>query len=231
MSTLAQLSVELRKGTGKGAARALRREHKIPAIIYGGGKAEITIALPEKELTQEYQRGYFTSRVYDMNVAGEKIHAIPRDVQLHPVTSAIEHVDFQRVHPHEKVRVFIPVRFLNTDRCIGIKRGGALNIVRRSIEFLCDVDAVPEKIEVDVLDVNIGHTVHVSSIKLPAGVSPVIDDRDFTIASIVGRGKDDDTAATADAAAAAAPAAAAADPKKAGDAKKAPEKKAPEKKK
>ncbi len=220
MGNAAQLKAEPRKQSGKGGARAVRREGKVPAIVYGGNAEELPISLCHKTITTEYQRGYFTSRVFDMEIGGKNIHVIPRDVQLHPVTDSIEHVDFQRIQQHAQVRVNVSLRFLNGDKCIGIKRGGALNIVRREIEFTCDVDAVPEKIDIDLATVNIGQTVHVGDIALPRGVEPVLK-RNFTIASVVGRSKDDETAD----AATAAPAAAAADDKKKDEKKKEEKKK------
>lgn len=215
-----------REGQGKGAARAMRRTGNVPAIVYGHNQQPVKISLPLKELTLQYRKGAFFNKIVDIKLDGKQFHALPRDVQMHPVTDVIEHADFQRVEKDSIIHVFVPVKVLNTEKSIGLKRGGVLNIVRHEIELVCKPDAIPPAIEVDVLNVDIGHSVHINSITLPEGTATAIKGRNFTIVTVAGRSKEEEevrpTAAAAEGAAApaagaAAPAAGAAAP--AGDAK------------
>ncbi|MDB2414480.1 50S ribosomal protein L25/general stress protein Ctc [Rickettsiales bacterium] len=197
MSEVLKLEANARDGVGKGVSRALRREGRIPAIIYGGKeKGETKISLPFKEVFVEYNKGHFTSKLVDLEIGKETLRVLPREVQIHPVTDAPLHVDFIRLEKGAKVNVFVQVVFINKDTCPGIRRGGVLNIVRRDIELVCDVDAIPQKLVVDLNGRAIGDSIHLSHIKLPEGVVPVINDRDFTVATIVGRTAKEDTAAT-----------------------------------
>lgn len=199
-----------RTEAGKGAARALRRAGNIPAILYSAGTTNTSFSITEKELTLAYKKGAFTNKLVELTIDGKKLFALPRDVQMHPVTDRIEHADFLQVTKDSKVTVSVPVKVLNAERSIGLKRGGALNIVRHEIELECTPENIPSKIEVDILNVNIGTSLHISAIELPKGVAPAIK-RDFTVVTITGRAaKDEDEAAPA--AAAAAPAKAAAKP-------------------
>lgn len=199
-----------RENTGKGASRAIRRDAKIPAIIYGNSQESVKISLPLKEVTLEYKKGSFFNKIVDIKLAGKTIHALPRDVQTHPVTDVIEHADFQQVDKNSIIHVWVPVKVLNQDRSIGIKRGGVLNIVRHEVELLCKPDSIPNAIEIDILNLDIANSVHINDIKLPANTNPAIKDRNFTLVTIAGRsGKEEENpAAAAQAAAAATPAAA-----------------------
>lgn len=188
VTTVVQLNAEKREGVGKGAARALRREGKIPAIIYGGTKGEVSIATDFRELNIEYQKGHFSSKVVELDVAGEKIRTLPRDIQIHPVTDDVLHVDFQRITKDQKVRVMVPVVLKDADKSPGLKRGGVLNIVRRDVELSCDIDSIPSRLVINLESLQIGDSVHVSAVDLPEGATPTITERDFTIATIVGRG-------------------------------------------
>lgn len=190
-ASIASLDAENREKLGTGAARALRREGKVPAIMYVGGSEPVNIALNANELRQQYAKGRFRSRLIELNVAGKAVRALPQAVQTHPVTDQIEHVDFLRIEKGSNVRVKVPVVLKNVEKSIGLKRGGAINIVRHTVEFLCDPDVIPEQIEVDVLTTDIGTSVHIEDIKLPKGVTPVIQ-RNFTLITITGRGKADD---------------------------------------
>ena len=181
------LIAEKREKKGKGASRAIRREGKIPAIIYGNKTEEISIATDQKEIQKEYVRGNFTSRVYEIELGKEKITVLPRDVQLHPVSDIALHADFQRVENDTKVHVLIPVHFLNREKSPGLKRGGVLSIIRRDVELICRADSIPEFLELDLDGVKIGDSLHSHSVKYPEGVEPAIADRDFTIATIVGK--------------------------------------------
>jgi large subunit ribosomal protein L25 len=182
-----------RENTGKGDARALRREGKIPAIIYGEGNPVVSVALDANEVTTRYLRGGFFSTIVEINANGEKLMALPKDIQLHPVTDRIEHVDFMHVSDKSEIHVLIPVKILNRDRCKGLRRGGTMNVVRHELELICKPNNIPKAIELDVTSVDIGDSVHISQVALPEGVRPAIEDRDFTIATITGRGKKADS--------------------------------------
>ena len=209
------LQASVRNDHGKGASRLLRREGKIPAILYGKGQQPISIALPLKELTLEYGRGRFRSRLIDIKLDNNKtVKALPKDLQFNPVTDVIEHVDFIQVEAGMQLRVMVPVKFSGQEKSVGIKRGGVLNIVRHEIEFLCSPDAIPTHIEINVEKLDIGSSIHIEGIALPKGVVPVIK-RNFTVATIAGRRAEEEEAKPAEgatAAAGAAPAAGAAAP-------------------
>lgn len=193
MSQVVALAGEKRINSGTGAARALRREGKIPAIIYGGKKEELPITVGLKELAREYGRGNFTSKIVDLEIGKEKVRVLPREVQLHPVTDVPMHADFLRLEKGDTVSVKVRVRFINEDQCTGIKRGGVLNIVRRYVDYICDADHIPEYITVDLAGRHIAESIHISQIvEKPKNAAPAIQDRDFTIATIAGRGGKDD---------------------------------------
>ena len=176
-----------RPSRGTGGARAVRNEGRVPGIIYGGGVAgEMPIAIDQNELTKIISRGRFLATVFDINVAGKVTKAIPRDVQLHPVRDTPVHVDFQRIGADNRVKLRVPVRFNNELLSPGLKRGGVLNVVRREVEVWAPADKVPEAFDVDLDGLDIGRSIHISAVALPEGVTPVIRDRDFTIATIAG---------------------------------------------
>jgi large subunit ribosomal protein L25 len=181
------LKFETREKLGKGASRALRREKKIPAIVYGNKQEELSIVVDYTEVQKEYLRGNFMSRIYELDSGKEKITVLPRDVQLHPVTDFALHADFQRVENDTNVHVLIPVIFQNRDKSPGLKRGGVLSIIRREIELICRADSIPESLELDLDGLKIGDSLHSHSVDYPEGVEPAITDRDFTIATIVGK--------------------------------------------
>ena len=195
---------------GKGTARAVRRTGNVPAVVYGGDeKAADTIQIDANDLFNLIKKGRFLSTVFDIDVGGKTLKAIPRDVQLDPVKDVPLHVDFQRIGSDNRVRVGVPVRFINEALSPGLKRGGVLNVVRHDVEVWCPSDAIPQFFEVDLTGLAIGRSVHISAVALPEGVKPTIADRDFTIATIAGSGSKDEDEAPAAGAAAAAPAAAA----------------------
>jgi len=187
MSETNELTAEVRDRVGKGAARAVRREDKVPAVIYGDKKPPIPISLPQRELTQRLHAGGFLTHITTIDVNGEKIRVIPRDYQLDPVRDFLVHVDFLRVAEGARLSLDIPVHFVNEHASPGLKRGGALNIVRHTIELYVPADAIPEFIEVDLTGLDIGDSLHISAVTLPPAVTPTID-RDFTIATIAGHG-------------------------------------------
>lgn len=195
MSSRLQLTAQKREGTGKGTARALRRENKIPAVIYGNNQSPLSIVLDSKTINLEYRKGHMYTSLTDMDVDGEKILVLARDIQLHPVTDVVLHADFLRVSPKTKIAVNVPVHFVGEEESPALKKKGILNIVRHEVEMMCIATAIPEAIEVSVAGKDFGDTVKISDATLPAGVKPVITDRDFTIATIVEpRGAGDDEA-------------------------------------
>lgn len=212
MSEIVNLNAQAREKGGKGPARAVRRAGNIPAVIYGAKEPPMLIAVPPKETTRELHRpGFFTRRM-TITIDGKKHDVLPRDVQLDPVTDRPVHFDFLRITKDSILEVMVPVVFLNEGASPGLKKGGVLNIVRHEVGVRCKPDAIPEKLEFDLTGLEIGHSIHISAIKLPNGVTPVIRDRDFTVATIAPPTvvREEDTAKPAADAAAAAPAAGAA---------------------
>ena len=216
MSELIALKATARPRAGKGAARQARRDGQVPAVIYGDSKTPETINLEYNALWKQVLKGHFTSTAFELDVDGKKHIVLARDVQVCPVRDTPLHVDFQRVGKDGIIRVAIPVKFVNETLSPGIKRGGVLNIVRHEVEVFCPYDKIPQFFDADLTGLEIGRSLHISAIKLPDRVSPVIKSRDFTIATIAGALKGDDEATTA----AAAPGDTAAAPA-AGDAKAA----------
>ena len=198
------IKASARAAGGKGAARAVRRTGNVPAVVYGGDAGDAdTIQIDANDLFILIKKGRFLSTVFDIDVGGRKLKAIPRDVQLDPVKDFPLHVDFQRIGSDNRVRVGVPVRFVNEALSPGLKRGGVLNIVRHEVEVWCPADKIPDHFEIDLTGLAIGRSVHISAVALPEGVKPTIIDRDFTIATIAGSGsKDEDEAPAAGAAAA-----------------------------
>jgi large subunit ribosomal protein L25 len=188
MSDDTTISAEQRERVGKGSARAVRRAGHIPAVIYGDKKEPVSITLESREITKiVHQPGIF-GRLLNIEISGSKHTVLTRDIQFHPVTDNVLHMDFLRISGSAKVAVAIAVDFINEDECPGIKVGGVLNVVRYEVELLCPATTIPEKITVDLQGLKIGDSVHISTIELPDGVTPTITDRDFTIATIASPG-------------------------------------------
>jgi large subunit ribosomal protein L25 len=179
-----ELEASVRDRVGKGAARALRREGQVPAVIYGDKKPPIAIAVNFREADKRLRGGGFMTTVATVSVGGEKILVIPKDYALDPVKDQLIHIDFLRIGAGSTVTVFIPVRVLGTEKSPGIKRGGALNYVRHEIECECRAESIPEAIDCDVSTLDINDSLHISAVALPDGVKPVIQDRDFTILTV-----------------------------------------------
>lgn len=213
MAQMHTIKAAARPRNGKGAARAVRREGKIPAVVYGDRKDAETISIGRHDLDVMLLRGRFLKTVFELDVDGRKLKVVPREVQVDPVKDFPIHVDFQRIGADNRVRIGVPMKFVNDALSPGLKRGGVLNIVRREIEVWCSADKIPEFFEANLEGLDIGRSVHISALKLPENVKPVISDRDFTIATIAGKKAEEEEAkpdAAADAAAgAAAPGAAA----------------------
>lgn len=181
-----ELLATARPRAGKGAARAVRREGRIPAVIYGAKKDPETIAINSNELLRLLRRGHFMTSVFDIKVDGRSVRALPRDIQFDPVKDLPIHVDFQRVAADGRIRISVPVVIINEEQSPGMKRGGVLNMVRHEVEVFCPDNHIPSAIEVDIAGVEIGTSIHISSVKLPEGVTPTITDRDFTVVTIAG---------------------------------------------
>lgn len=179
-----RIEAEARERAGKGAARATRRQGLVPAVIYGAKQEATLIALDPRDIMRELQKGGWQSHLYEVAVKGGATErTLMRDVQFHPVTDRPVHVDFQRIAPGARIRVRVPVHFLNEESCPGIKAGGVLNVVRREVEVLAEPDAVPEAFEIDLADAGIGDSLRWSSVKDQFGTRAAIA-RDFVVATI-----------------------------------------------
>jgi large subunit ribosomal protein L25 len=185
MSDQLTLPAEPRERAGKGASRALRREGRVPAVIYGDKKDPISVHVEEKLLAKMLSTGHFMNTVVMVDADGASHRTLPKDVQFHPVSSRPIHVDFLRIGKNSQVQVNIPVRFTDDEEAPGIKRGGVLNVVRHELELMCDAARIPDEIVISLKGLDIGDAVHISSVALPEGSKSVIDDRDFTIATVV----------------------------------------------
>jgi large subunit ribosomal protein L25 len=179
------LSAETRNGAGKGASRELRRQNRVPAVIYGNKQEPELIHVEEKALVKLLMTGHFSNSVVEIELGGKKQITIPKDVAFHPVSDRPTHVDFLRIVKGAKVDVEVPVMFINEGASPGLKRGGVLNIVRHELELICENDKIPDDIQIDVAGFDIGDSIHISHVKLPKGSESKITDRDFTIATIV----------------------------------------------
>jgi len=185
MSEQLTLPAETRDRAGKGASRALRREGRVPAVIYGEKKEPLSIHVEQKLLNKMLSTGHFMNSIVMVDVAGKPTRTLPKAVDFHPVSSAPIHVDFLRIGEHSKVSVNIPVRFDNEEASPGLKRGGVLNVVQHEIELVCDAAEIPEELHIDLTGLDIGDSIHISQVTLPKGAKAAIDDRDFTVATIV----------------------------------------------
>lgn len=180
------LTVEAREKAGKGPARAVRREAKIPGVIYGGKAGSASIAMERREIIKALHSGKFLSHLIEIDQGGKRQTVIPRAVQFDPVTDEPLHIDLYRVDENTRIDVEVPVHFINHEAAPGLKRGGALNIVRHAVELNCLARAIPEEVVVDLTGATLGDSIHISAVTLPEGVRPTIR-RDFTIATIAGR--------------------------------------------
>lgn len=185
MSDALTLPAESRERAGKGASRALRREGRVPAVIYGGKEEPQSIHVEAKLLTQQLGTGHFMNSIVMIELGGQTVRTLPKDVAFHPVTSRPLHVDFLRLAKDAKVEVFVPVVFINEEGSPGLKKGGVLNVVRHELDLICEADKIPTEIQIDVTGKDVGDSIHISHVILPAGSASKIDDRDFTIATIV----------------------------------------------
>jgi large subunit ribosomal protein L25 len=185
MSEQLTLPAETRDRAGKGASRALRREGRVPAVVYGQKSEPLSIHVEEKLLSKMLSTGHFMNSVVMIDVGGKPTRTLPKAVDFHPVSSRPVHVDFLRISEHTKVTVAVPVRFDNEEASPGIKRGGVLNVVQHELELVCDAAHIPDEIHISLEGLEIGDSLHISQVKLPEGATPAITDRDFTVATVV----------------------------------------------
>jgi len=178
------LDVTVRENTGTGNAREARRNGLVPGVIYGGDEKAVAVAVKQNEVMKAINSGQFIANMIELSHEGKKQKVLTKDIQFHPVTDMPVHLDFYRVTAKSIIEVEVSVNFLGEDECVGIKAGGVLNVVRHSIEVKCPAGEIPDSIEVDISAVDIGDSVHISDVNLPANVKPSIDDRDFTICTL-----------------------------------------------
>ena len=198
MSKEIVFNVSVRERTGKGGAREARRLGMVPGVLYGGGEDPVAINLKQNEVVKAINTGQFLSSTATLVHDGKKQLVIPQAIQLHPVSDQPQHVDLFRVKKDQIITVEVAVNFLNEDASPGLKKGGALNVVRHAVELNVRADSIPDSLDADLTGLDIGDNVKISNIALPDGAEPTITDRDFTIASVVGRGISADTEATED---------------------------------
>jgi large subunit ribosomal protein L25 len=184
MSKHTKMVAETREKAGKGTARALRREEKIPAVIYGGKESPVSISLNNHDLTMEYNKGKMFTTLYEIEAGGASNVVLPRDIQLHPVTDNVMHIDFLRVTEKTKLVVSVPVNFINEDKCPGLESKGILNTVRYEVDLLCSAMNIPDQLDVDLTGKELNDSVNMSDADMPNGASSAITDRDVTIAVI-----------------------------------------------
>ncbi|MBL4690785.1 MAG: 50S ribosomal protein L25/general stress protein Ctc [Rhodospirillales bacterium] len=184
MAQSTALAGEPRDRSGTGAARATRRAGRVPCIIYGNKEEPVLISIDPKDLQKQLRGPGFFARVFEIEVGGQKHRVLARDLQVDPVTDRPIHVDFMRFSAATRLNIDVQVVFENHEESPGIKRGGVLNVVRHTVEMRCKPDGIPEKLTVDLTGLEIGDSVHISSIELPEDVELIIAERDFTIATI-----------------------------------------------
>ena len=223
-TTVKELKATARPKSGKGAARAERRAGRVPGVIYGNNQPPVTISIEDRELRQRILAGRFLTTIYDIELEGKKHRVIPRDFHLDPVRDFPIHVDFMRLGEGATIRISVPLHVVKSEGAPGVKRGGTVNVATHAIELECSVDNIPQYIEADASALEIGHSLHLSDIKLPAGVKSLAR-ADATLVTIVppsGYAEEQKAAAAAGAAAPAAAAAAGAPAAAPAEAAKAP---------
>ena len=184
MANLTAFAAEPRDRAGKGAARATRREGRVPGVIYGNNEDPVLISVDSIDLMKQINTSGFFARVYEVDVSGDKHRVLARDLQLDPVSDQPIHLDFMRFSASTRLNIDVQVVFENEDECPGLRMGGVLNVVRFAVELRCRPDSIPESLTADLSGLEIGDTLHISAIKLPEDVELTITDRDFTIATI-----------------------------------------------
>lgn len=184
MAQYTPITAAIRERAGKGAARATRRQGRVPAVIYGNKETPIMISVDPLDLKQQMDKQGFFTRLFELAVGNDSYKVLARDLQLHPVTDRPLHVDFMRFSSRTRLTIDVSVEFLNEEECPGVKAGGVVNVVRHTIELMVSPENMPDTIKVDLAGLEVGDSVHISHITLPEGVTPTITDRDFTIVTI-----------------------------------------------
>jgi len=185
MAAIKQLAAVTRSGTGKGAARSVRREGRVPAVIYGGGLKPEPISVDYKDVNKLIYSGHFLTSIFELEVEGRKERVLPRDYQLDVVNDRPVHVDFLRLAPGSRIRIGVPVHVANREASPGLKKGGAVNIVLHAVEVMAPADAIPESITIDLTGLDFHDSIHVSALTLPEGCRPVSSKSDQTVVTIV----------------------------------------------
>jgi large subunit ribosomal protein L25 len=185
MSDQLTLSADLRERAGKGASRALRNAGRVPAVIYGNNEEPTAIHIEEKMLLKALHTGHFMNSIVMIELGGKQVRTLPKDVAFHPVNDRPLHADFLRIGEHSEVHVNVPVHFIDEETSPGMKRGAVLNMVRHDLELVCDAALIPDDIKISLKGLEIGDSIHISHVALPAGARSAITDRDFTIATLV----------------------------------------------
>lgn len=212
MSAFKQLQAVARDRAGKGAARAVRRQGRVPAVLYGGGQPAEAIALDYSQTKQLIFAGHFLTTIFEIDVNGKKTRALPRDYQLDPVKDVPIHVDFLRLAEGQSIKVTVPVHVVDQDKAPGVKRGGTLQIVEHSVELLVPSNAIPDYVEASVAALDIGSSIHLNDISLPSGAKPTSQENVTLVTCVAPSGMKEEAAATPAAETTAAPAAPAAKP-------------------
>ena len=181
---MSNLKAIKRENLTTGSTKRLRADGFIPAILYGGNNPNQNISISKKEISNIISSDTFLSKVLEIEVDGKKEKVIPRDVSYHVISEEPIHIDFMRIVSGKKIILEIPVKFINHPDSPGLKRGGVLNIVRRKVELKCPAETIPDEIVVDLAGTDIGTSIKISSVKLPANVIPTITDRDFVVATV-----------------------------------------------
>ena len=209
MAKETNIEAVVREGAGKSAVKKIMATGKIPSILYGLNEEPVNIAVDKIFIQKELNAGGFLTKIFNLSIDGKKNLAIPRDVQFHPLSDQPIHVDFLRLSEDSKVTLDIPTKFINEESSPGLKRGGVLNVNRRTVQLNCPANNIPEELIFDLTGLEIGDTIRISMVNLDEGVTPTITDRDFTVASVAAptvvkepeaqaEGAEGDEAATAD---------------------------------
>ena len=185
MAAIKQLAAVARSGTGKGAARSVRREGRVPAVIYGGGLKPEPISVDYNDVNKLIYAGRFLTSIFELDMGGRKERVLPRDFQLDVVTDRPLHVDFLRLTPGSRVRIGVPVHVANREASPGLKKGGTVNLVLHSVEVFAPADAIPEAITIDLTGLDFADSIHISDLKLSEGCRPVPAKSDLTVVTIV----------------------------------------------
>ncbi len=193
MSKEYAIAATLRENKGKSANKKLRDQGLIPAVIYGNKKDNHSIAIDSNEITKRIKQGRFYTQLCEITIGNKKLRAIPKVLSFHPVTDKIEHIDFYEVSEKEKVKIQVYIKLLNEVLCAGVKKGGVINVAARRVELLCYPKDIFSEIELDLIDLQIGESLHFSDLKLPEGVELAIKSYNPTVATIVGRAAEEET--------------------------------------